>query len=463
MCRFFEKLGVKLSPREAKTVLLESSYVFCLQDGSFITRAGAFTGEVFSIKPTPQEFSQKLFVPGSRCIPFVDSEMVSSSLTFSVDGFSLPTKVGVFDSDLAIDLFILYGEEYAPQYIASDPANSRDELLENDFELPLNVSLTGIDISYLIEECGMKLGDRILCTVDDWDAGALSVMVLHDGENVFNRGLDGSLRLKWYKKLNDSLLDIFKRLGPCSTMEEQLASAFFENIEDLCVPTCGSIEEYLNWYAKDVGIQHFGVETRLWYKGREVPAVGEWNASILESYNTSLEINGSVFFTIPPEILDLYILDMYFHRKNSLEDLIQTMYPEDYVFHKDEKNAILLQLKLRSEILKRNYNWFRDQVRGPVRERALELFSRVAALVFKVDCSNGNVEKFPQQELVILTQLYSHLLRMLESIADDPSVENEASAMLMSLEGMEWNFEDIQPNLLAALEEQYLNRFKIFN
>ena len=50
---------------------------------------------------------------------------------------------------------------------------------------------------------------------------------------------------------------------------------------------------------------------------------------------------------------------------------------------------------------------------------------------------------------------------MLQSVADDPSVEEEAPSMLMSLDGMLWNFEDVEPVILAALEEQRLNKFKI--
>ena len=72
----------KISSKEAQEYLESSPLVFCLENGRYITRAGVFTGELFSIKPTAKEFDQRILIPGSRCIPFVDSEIVSSTLNF---------------------------------------------------------------------------------------------------------------------------------------------------------------------------------------------------------------------------------------------------------------------------------------------------------------------------------------------------------------------------------------------
>lgn len=463
MAKFFHSIGVSFNDRESAEYLSNCPWVFALEDGMYMTRAGAFTGEVFSIKPTAEEYEQRILIPGSRCIPFVDSEMLSSSLVFYSGGRKLKSKTGVFDSDLAIDMFIMYGEEYAPQYIAADPANETIDMVSRDFELPNKVQLTGIDLTPLIERQSLQKGDRLLCSVTDWDLGHINVVILHDGDNTFDRGFDGSARLNWYRVLEEALTESFERLGPCGSLEEQLANVFFENMDTLCMPLCGSFEEYLKRYAKNVGLEHFGVETRLWYKGKDVPAVGPWNADDLDFMDKKRYTPGNVLlpFTIPADVMEQYVVDMHFSRNVDYKKLLQKMYPHDYVFHKDEKSYILWQIKDIDDYIAKEYNWFADQKAGPVRREALELFSKVNALVYEVDCSSESIKQFPQQELVILTQLYSHLYRILQSFNDIESLERDADALLLSLDGMDWNFEDIRGPLEAAVESQRRNRFKV--
>ncbi|MBP5747692.1 MAG: hypothetical protein J6W63_04925, partial [Treponema sp.] len=102
-----------------------------------------------------------------------------------------------------------------------------------------------------------------------------------------------------------------------------------------------------------------------------------------------------------------------------------------------------------------------DQDCGEVRAKALGLFSKVNELVFSIDSSSDSMGKFPQQERVVLTQLYSHLVRILHSVAENDHVEEDRAALLLSLEGMEWNFEDICDVLREAVLSQKTNRFKI--
>ncbi len=462
LSRFFSSIGVRASAKECEQFLENCPWVFELENGGFITKAGAFTGHIFSIKPTTVEYEQKMLILGGRCIPFVDSEIPSHELSLQIDDYFLPTKVGVFDSDLAIDMFLLYGEEYAPQYIASDPANQDIDFVNRDFELPNNVHLTGFDISILIDAYKMKKGDRLLCTVKNWDEGIIEIKVVHDGENFFDCGLDGSKRLLWYKNLEEALLESFETIGPCGTIEEQLGTVFFEKSFELSTVYCGSVEEYLSRYSKNIGIEHFGVETRLWYKGHEVPAIGKWNYDELDILgNLILKENVDPVYTVPPEVIDQYLQNMYYHRKSSLEELIEEIYPIDYVFHKDEKKYIINTLKKRNEKLSAKYNWFADQSLGLIREQALLIFKDVNYLVYRIDAPSHSLKNFPQQELVVLTQLYSHVFRILQSIGEGLCAEDEYESLLLSLDGMRWNLEDIKEPLESALSEQEFSKFKV--
>ena len=81
--------------------------------------------------------------------------------------------------------------------------------------------------------------------------------------------------------------------------------------------------------------------------------------------------------------------------------------------------------------------------------------------MYKIDSASCNQKDLPQQELVILTQLCGHLFRILTSLDDVDAVERDSEAILMSMDGMRWNFDDIKDVLELALEQQRVSRFKV--
>ena len=460
---FLKKSGIYAKKEDILDCIGESGLVFFLMDGNFISRAGAFTGEMFSIKPTSFEFDSGVLIPGDRCIPFVAPDIPSEELTFVIDGVQLMRKSVLCDSDEAIDKFMLYGEEYAPQYIAADPANEGLDVRAVSGELSNNVKLTGFDISVLKERFAFEKGDRLVCSVKDWARGIIDFFILHDSKDRFNTGKIGEKRLAWYKKLEEFLLQSFETVGPCASIEEQLASLFFDHRDELCIPECGSVEEYLLSSSKKVALESFGVETRLWYKGKSAPAVGSWNKDMISSFSRKarfLQKKGQ-YYMLPKEVLDQAVLDMYYQHKNDLKELSVSLYPEDYHFHAGELDFVHRVLAKRDSEFRSSYNWFADQACGPIRRLTLDLFKKVNGLLYKIDGCAGTLENFPQQELVILTQLYGHLLNILSYSYSDKDVENDSEAIMVSIDGMKWNYEDIEEILLGAIDEDHCSRFKV--
>ena len=462
MHRVCTSLGFDFTNDEILSFLESNPLVFPLAKKSYITRAGVFTGEIFSIKPTPREFEQGMVVVGSRCIPFADAEMLPHELSFYSENVKLKSKTGVFDSASAFSFYRLYGEEYIPQYLAMDPVNAELKLEDNDYAVPSRINLSGFDISLLVKKYGFTVGDRLLCCISDWDKGRINVAVVPEHKDKFDPGETGEERYRWYSCFENALLESFKRHGPCSSIEEQLTNVFLENRHLPCSFTCGSVEEYLSRYAKKVAEEPFGVETRLWYKDEEVPAVGEWNRSAMArdvEYDSLDEVQKR-FFSIPPFIFDQFILNTLYARTDDLSGIVDMIFPDREVFNEGAEKELLLLLEQRRDILKKNYNWFADRIPGKVRQRAIALFAKVSFLVFKVDNTTG-LDDFPQQELVILSQLYGHLLKMLQDIADEAVPEEELQNLHLSLEGMEWNYDEIYGGITAALARSELNRFKV--
>ena len=458
VCKLLAQVGIRVSAREVADYLESDPLIFPLERKLYLTRAGAFTGQFFSFVPTPQELAQGVIVPGDRCIPFVDMEMLSCTLQFEYNGRLLEPKLFDTDCNQARDLFTFFGDEYAAQYIAADPVNKDLHLAEQEFELPTQLSLTGVSIERIIQDCGFKYGDRLLCRVVDWDRGVVEVfpLVTHKHNPLQINGEDLA-RQKWNDTLECALLESFDRLGPCASMDEQLANVFYENRKRLCTPECGSVHEFLD-SSKKVAMELFGVETRLWRRGEDVPAVGKWNECDIER-----GLDGGVpLFTLPDYIIDCYIQDVLFAKKDDVSDLVHKIIPKAMEISPAEEHLFALQIMHRNDILQKKYNWFADFSRGEIRHRALELYAKVGDLVYDVDCAGDRLAEFPQQELVTLSQLFTHVSRMLEMLSClNENLDEDESAMQLSLEGMEYNFEDIRYQLKAAVERLRNDRFKV--
>ena len=127
-----------------------------------------------------------------------------------------------------------------------------------------------------------------------------------------------------------------------------------------------------------------------------------------------------------------------------------------------KKKRLQGTIRARRAKLESAYNWFADFDRGPVRHRLLELHTKVFALILELDDVDDQLEDFPQQPLVILTQLSTHIQYMLEGLLRDKNLsDDDLRAMAASLEGMEYNFEEVSAELKDALADCYKHRFSV--
>ena len=83
-------------------------------------------------------------------------------------------------------------------------------------------------------------------------------------------------------------------------------------------------------------------------------------------------------------------------------------------------------------------------------------------MLCSIGCSGLKLQDFPQQELVILVQLYSHIARIAEEMEIDPFHDTfPYDEVLLSLDGMEETFEDIGDTLRESLDTITYDSIKI--
>ena len=456
------RVGLKSSIEESKLFLENHPLVFPLVEGLFITRAAAFTNKLFSFKPTKKEFDKGILIAGCRTMPFTDPEVLSCELTFRFGRMPLERKTAEFDSGTALDFFELCGEEFAVQFIGADPANKDINLYETDFMLPNKVNMSGFSLDSLIKEDGLKYGDRIFCKVTDWDEGIVDIAGIVGRDEPFTVTAKDVEREKWYSTLEEKMLKTFDTVGPCSSIEEQLAIVFGQFSSELCVPSCGSLEEFFK-RTKKIDFETFGVETRLWRKGEKVPAIGDWNRMYTPAhYDKDFIENVVGVDELPESLVNVFLKDHIYSNTGDLQKTIEKMYPYFYKLPEEKRESMLLHLKHRHDILRRKYNKFTDSEIRVLRHKAVELYCKVFELLCAIDTCGGELEDFPQQPLVILSQIYGHVCQILElTETDTAAVVRECNEIMLSIEGMEFNFEEISGLLWAEIDRKCKSRFML--
>lgn len=457
--RSIHKIGVRGGLDECKFYLESNPYVFALANGLYISRAGVFTDKFFSIKPTRKELDKGVFVPGHRCMPFVDPDMETQYLHFFYKGKELPQVVAEFDSVAAESFFFLVGEEFSPQYIMNDPANSGTVMLDADNQLPPVVKLTCVDLSRVIEKSGFKMGDRLLCRVVDWNASIVEVLPLvNKNQGSMRMRQEDVDRQQWFANLEDVFLKNFERIGPCCSIEEQLAYAFLENSNVLCVPECGSVEECIIQSEK-IGLEQYGIETRIWRYGYSVPGIGEWNNFQPPQNDSQMDIE--VDFFVPDYLIDAYIKNEFAQKRYDVEKVMNGLLPEDVSITEEDLLDLNERVIEHYAEIKKTYNHFADFAVVGVRAMALGLYEKVASLVVKIDNAKADLQAYPQQELVTVSQIYSHAMRMIEHIEMDPEIaEEERDELVLSIDGMLFNYDCIYNQIVAIIEQSKKNNFR---
>ncbi len=459
-CRLMKADGVKLTRDYARSILDSSDMVFSLVNEEYITRAGVFIGRWFSFKPSAEEIQKGYFILGHRCIPFINPEAAPDSIHVTNGKIIVNPKPVTFSMNLALDTFALFGEGYVIPYIFNDHSNTKLQLSSVQYGMPSEIELTAWPLSKLSGGQIIKFGDRILGRVIDWAADVVELTVLpaNASDELTTEDLE---REEWYSNFEKGLINSFETSGPVASIEQQLAFLFLENQQELCTRSCGSAEEFLK-HTKKIGFSPYGVESRIWYANTPVPYIGNWNKS---SSAESLFSNMSMIFS--PQIIDSYIKNFIFcerekNSKKTIDNLVDEIFPPTLKMTSSERKLVLLNIEKRRDILNKVYNQFEDYKLAQVRQRVLDLFSQVSYLLCAIGSSGLSLQDFPQQELVILVQLFSHVARIVEEMESDFLKDSfPFDDVLLSLDGMEETYDEIGVILHNSLDAITYDSIKI--
>lgn len=432
-------------------------------EARWLSRSALFTGRQISIAPTRAELAAGVFVIGSRFIPFYDSRHLPSELIFRYQGERIEWTSLECNPDDVYPFYVLFGEEYIPQFLAMDNADNGRRYEDHDYLDPGEITLTVLDMAAMYRDTGFTAGDRLIARVADWSAGLFDLEVYHpSAADVAEDGPDYRDHLRWCSVMENALEQTFAVIGPSSSMEDQLAFAFFLCREELPEARTCSFEDFLLWSDK-ISLEPYGVETRLWYSGQEIPPHGGWGMTLIQSPSNALE-EALVYSGLPlnTEMLEVYVLDALYQREPDTTALLARLLPAELDQGEAIRMVVEAEVNTMYRTLSADYNFFADHETGQVRSRFTALHSALMTYIFRLERTGLEPKDLPDQGFVVLGQLMSHTVNAMEHLVSGRELEpSELGSLLASVEGMEESFFELKTGIQERLPDITRSRLKV--
>jgi hypothetical protein len=413
---------------------------FPVRDSKWLSRRGLFGGARFVITPTRSELLSGILIPGHRCVPFANPSVPPQDYRF----FWNDTAVGMSETEGSPEefypFFSIYGEEYAPQYIAQE--NQENELAYNadPFEEPEEVSIKALDMRNIYREESFVPGDRFVVTIQDWKDCSFRL------ERVASDAWENKALKEWMDTAEDAFFQSFKNLGPGYTTDEQIAWAYFYGGKRMMDIPAYSLEDFLYEKTDKFSVTAFGLESRFWYAGKEIPDYPSLQGIKTQSDETPVE--GLLFqhnIPISEYVVQSYIRDAIYRNENNAARVLERIAPPSCGMNKWDSEYLFSFITETMKELRRFYSVFTDQRSGPIRQEVCDLHTAIIELACRIRREGIDYSILPKHTFIILSQIQVYTSNILEDldVEEEPPL-SELTAIDNSIDEMIEIFDEIK-------------------
>ncbi|MDR1948219.1 MAG: plasmid pRiA4b ORF-3 family protein [Spirochaetaceae bacterium] len=433
---------------EIAALIDSRNIAFRLGENRWISRRGFFEPLRFVISPTRQELLNGILIPGHRCVPFANSDLLPQEYRFYWKGnpVSLTTTEGPPDD--FYPYYTVLGEEYAPQYVARDNPENEAAFNSDPFEDPPGVSIQTLDMRNIYRETAFVPGDRFSVRTINWTKGVFELTKVEK-----DAWAEADLAA-WAEAAEAGFEESFKRLGPGICTDEQIAYAYWYGGKRMGELPAYALEEFLYEKTDRIETVAYGIESRFWYAGKEIPDQEVLEGTLAAPDRTVIEDllyrNG---IPISEYVLQAYGRDALYRGDPDINRLIRRIIPPSVAMDEDEL-AVIVDCVI--DILEEcggEYSLFQDQAKGPIRQRVGELHTAVIDLAARLQKDEIDRDWLPKHTFVVLSQIQNHAAGVLEDLdAQDTPTESELENIDNSLDSMIETYEDIKELIDESLD-----------
>jgi hypothetical protein len=309
----------------------------------------------------------------------------------------------------------------------------------------------------LYRESSFVPGDRFVVRTIDWKEGIFEL------ERVSEAAWPQTDLYAWLEAAEGGFEDSFALLGPGSSTEEQIAYAYWYGGKRMRNVPAYSLEEFLYKRTDRIETAAYGIETRFWYAGKEIPDSKELEGVLSLPDRTVLEeILIGEKIPITEYVIQSYVRDALFRKDEDVSHIIERIVPRAIHLAKDKQRILELYICDALKEYKGSYIDFTEQVMGPIRQRVGELHTAVIELTARLQKGDIDQNWLPRHTFIVLSQIQSHAAGLLEDLdSDDAPPESELEAMDNSLDSMIETYEDIKELIDDALNNFRRNHLSV--
>jgi len=421
---------------------------FRVDNNHWISRRGCFEPAAFVITPTRLELLNGILIPGHRCVPFANPAVLPNNYQFYWKGKPVPETTTEAPPEDLYPYYCIYGEEFAPHYIARDNKENEDAYNADPYSDPPEVSISTFDLRGIYRECSFVPGDRFVVRTKNWKECKFELTKA--GKDDWSADdLD-----KWFEAAESGFEDSFALLGHGAGTEEQIAFAYWFGGERMRNIPAYSLEEFLYEKTERVDTVPFGIETRFWYAGKEIPDFKNLQNNSIWPDRTFIEdLLFDKNIPISEFVILSYVKDAFFRNEKDIDKVIDRVVPPVVHLEEVEWDIIANFISGSMDELYKEYSLFLDKSVGPVRQRVAELHTAVIDLSTRLQ--KGEIEPawLPRHTFIVLSQIQIHTASLLEDLVffDSPP-EFEITAIDNSLDSMIDTFTDIKQLINSAMD-----------
>ena len=436
---------------EINSLLAKQRIAFGLNKKQWISRRGCFESAHFVIRPTKPEILNGVLIPGHRCVPFANPVIFPFNYTFYWKGEEIASFNIDGNPEEFYQYYSIFGEEYAPQYVARE--NPENELaFSNDFyEEPVQISIKVSDMRSIYRETLFVPGDFFVVKTLNWKEGIFEL----------SQHLSGN---KWTQSDLQAWIDVaeagfdrsFEEIGAGASTEEQIAFAYWYGGERMRSIPAYPLETFLYEKTSRIETVSYGIETRFWYAGKEIPdrLIMDNNEVVdRDIIENVLHRNG---IPISRFVVHSYMRDAFFRRDKDILKLIDRIVPSSISMRESDVQMLAVCLMEMYYELIHKYSLFLDHKMGPIRQRMLELHTAVIDLITRLRKNELDSSRLPKHTFIILSQIQEHAAASLEDLDTEEALSDSNLTIIdNSLDSMLETYEDMK-NLI----DEYIDSFR---
>ena len=454
----------KVEPKRINRLAVEAEAFINLRKLAFpsgirrwVSRRGFFEPLTFVISPTRLELVNGILIPGHRCVPFANTNLLPQEYSFFWQGIAVPFTTTEGPPEELYPFYSIFGEEYAPQYVARDNSENEEAFNSDPYDDPPEVSVRTLDMRNIYRAASFVPGDRFAVRTLDWIAGSFELKKV--GKDEWN---EEDLH-SWFCAAEEGFEDSFSKLGPASSTEEQIAYAYWYGGSRMRETPAYALEEFLYDKTDRIEITAYGIETRFWYAGREIPDRKELATENTRPDKTAIEeILHKLKIPASEYLIQSYIRDSLYREEGDANLIMERIVPVSVEIDNRDRKFLVEYIEGVLTEFRKFYSPFTDKAMGSVRSGMGELHTAVIDLAARLGKGDIDPSWLPRHTFIILSQIQNHTATVMEDLDSEESPpEAELEAMDGSLDSMIETYEDLKELIDEALNSFRRNKLAV--